>query len=297
MFNLNGNVSTEQQQQQMFQWAQDFFLMAMSMTPENCITPPPHLNEFQQVDPLALLATGLSDHHPRIDNLLLGLDGCDPLASDALQQYQDSDAFIAPTELYPSPSSTRSTTPPSSPTSSQHSCTALLAMPTNSNNMLEDTIMPLGITSVDSPSHDSADTPSTTVKPRPFHCTHTGCTSKFAQKAGLTAHLVTHTGERRFACMEPDCGKAYTTNNRLKVHTRSAHSNLRPFKCQFQGCTYSATQACTLNNHALTHLSDLEKQALKSQHQRTLPCPACNRLYKTRKSLVQHARLHHRLEL
>ncbi|KAJ3408189.1 hypothetical protein HDU80_006550 [Chytriomyces hyalinus] len=253
----------------MFQWAQDFFLMAMSMTPENCIALPPHLNEFQQVDPLALLTTGLSDHHPRIDNLLLGLDGCDPLASTALQQYQDSDAFIAPTELYPSPSSTRSTTPPSSPTSSQHSCTALLAMPNNSNNMLEDAIMPLCIPSVDSPSHDSADTPSTTGKPR----------------------------ERRFACMEPDCGKAYTTNNRLKVHTRSAHSNLRPFKCQFQGCTYSATQACTLNNHALTHLSDLEKQALKSQHQRTLPCPACNRLYKTRKSLVQHARLHHRLEL
>ena len=43
------------------------------------------------------------------------------------------------------------------------------------------------------------------------------------------------TGEFRFKCSEPSCGKAFLTSYSLKIHVR-VHTKVKPFNCDHSGC-------------------------------------------------------------
>lgn len=42
-------------------------------------------------------------------------------------------------------------------------------------------------------------------------------------------------GEYRFKCSEPSCGKAFLTSYSLKIHIR-VHTKIKPFECKQGGC-------------------------------------------------------------
>ncbi|KAJ3060253.1 hypothetical protein HDU99_006002, partial [Rhizoclosmatium hyalinum] len=100
-------------------------------------------------------------------------------------------------------------------------------------------------------------------------CHFPGCTRIFTKFANLKAHIATHTGIRDFRCST--CSATFTTKNRLVVHER-VHTNEKPYACNVLGCSYAARQKCALTSHMITHLTAKEKEALKEQNQRTLPC-------------------------
>ena len=61
---------------------------------------------------------------------------------------------------------------------------------------------------------------------------------------------------KKFACTEVGCDKSYSTPRDLKVHTRCAHSGVKPFSCAFSGCPgfASADRSNTLRHIRNVHL-------------------------------------------
>lgn len=61
---------------------------------------------------------------------------------------------------------------------------------------------------------------------------------------------------KKFACTEVGCDKSYSTPRDLKVHTRCAHSGVKPFSCAFTGCPgfASADRSNTLRHIRNVHL-------------------------------------------
>ncbi|KAI8613024.1 hypothetical protein BC830DRAFT_1193827 [Chytriomyces sp. MP71] len=53
-------------------------------------------------------------------------------------------------------------------------------------------------------------------------CDYPGCGKTFAYPSQKRSHFLVHSKEKPFACNI--CEAAYTTNNRLKIHIRSAHT-------------------------------------------------------------------------
>lgn len=50
-----------------------------------------------------------------------------------------------------------------------------------------------------------------------------------------TVYVHVLTGEFRFKCSEPGCGKAFLTSYSLKIHIR-VHTKVKPFECHHEGC-------------------------------------------------------------
>ncbi|ORY47855.1 hypothetical protein BCR33DRAFT_736001 [Rhizoclosmatium globosum] len=132
--------------------------------------------------------------------------------------------------------------------------------------------------------------PSSSNLPRNKICAHPGCERAFTKLANLKAHMLTHNGERPFAC--DLCDKAFTTKNRLKVHQRG-HTNEKPYKCDFPGCDYASKQKCGLSSHMQRHLPAQVKKALRKESKKTVPCRECGKLYKTEEAAYQHQRKEH----
>ncbi|TPX73152.1 hypothetical protein CcCBS67573_g05579 [Chytriomyces confervae] len=131
---------------------------------------------------------------------------------------------------------------------------------------------------------------------KPHVCTYPGCNRSFNQPAGLTSHTYTvarpvdvfHTGEKRFSCDYPDCGKSYTTKNRLKIHIRG-HTGELPFQCDVPGCGYRAKQASSMKDHSVVHMNAAERAEFKAQRQKTIVCSVCLNKYRTVESLQTHS--------
>uniref|UniRef100_A0A3B4ASP4 C2H2-type domain-containing protein n=1 Tax=Periophthalmus magnuspinnatus TaxID=409849 RepID=A0A3B4ASP4_9GOBI len=60
---------------------------------------------------------------------------------------------------------------------------------------------------------------------RPFPCTWTDCSKKFARSDELARHYRTHTGEKKFGC--PLCDKRFMRSDHLMKHARR-HSDFHP---------------------------------------------------------------------
>ncbi|KAJ3226005.1 hypothetical protein HDU81_007550 [Chytriomyces hyalinus] len=90
-----------------------------------------------------------------------------------------------------------------------------------------------------------------------------------------------------FDCMFAGCSKAYTTRNRVKVHSRS-HTGSKPYKCPNPDCCYAATQKSSVSTHMLTHLPAEVKSERKLAKKGTIECAACLKKYKTLKTLGSH---------
>ena len=67
----------------------------------------------------------------------------------------------------------------------------------------------------------------------------------------LNRHMLTHSGEKPFACIE--CNNTFTTTGNLKQHMM-LHSGEKPFRCD--QCNYSCTQAQNLKSRKLKHTAE-----------------------------------------
>jgi len=60
-------------------------------------------------------------------------------------------------------------------------------------------------------------------------------------------------GGRIFACTVEDCLKVFTRSEHLKRHTRSIHTNEKPFRCEETGCGRLFTRHDNLLQHLKNH--------------------------------------------
>jgi hypothetical protein len=55
-------------------------------------------------------------------------------------------------------------------------------------------------------------------------CTHPGCDTITARRGDLNRHMLKHTGERRFSCLEPGCDqRSFHRRDKLVAHQRAKH--------------------------------------------------------------------------
>ena len=55
-----------------------------------------------------------------------------------------------------------------------------------------------------------------------------------------------------FKCNFEGCSYAAATSSTLQDHIRT-HTGDKPFKCNFEGCSYAAAKSCNLPRHIRTH--------------------------------------------
>ncbi|XP_063606905.1 transcription factor Sp5-like [Penaeus indicus] len=94
----------------------------------------------------------------------------------------------------------------------------------------------------------SRDTSAT--KKREHICHVPGCGKVYGKTSHLKAHLLSHSGERPFACNWIFCNKAFTRSDELQRHLRT-HTGEKRFQCEECGKRFMRSDH--LNKHVKTH--------------------------------------------
>jgi uncharacterized Zn-finger protein len=102
------------------------------------------------------------------------------------------------------------------------------------------------------------------------------CQQTFSQKANLTQHIRSHTGERPFQC--ETCQQTFTQKVHLTRHLRS-HTGEHPFQCET--CQQTFSQKANLTQHIRSHTGE-----------RPFQCETCQQTFKQKILLTQHIRNH-----
>ena len=135
-----------------------------------------------------------------------------------------------------------------------------------------------------------------------YRCTDCNVTYKY--KSHFVRHKETHSDERPFIC--DLCSRSFKSPSQLKYHKQS-HRNDRPFVCGI--CNKAFKKNAILTKHKQTHGQhrfecDICKKsfirrfdALRHRpiHQKKKPfkCPACNKEYSSKRTLIYHVRQNH----
>ncbi|XP_011253968.1 zinc finger protein 148 isoform X2 [Camponotus floridanus] len=118
-------------------------------------------------------------------------------------------------------------------------------------------------------------------------------------------------GEYRFKCAEPNCGKAFLTSYSLKIHIR-VHTKVKPFECNHKGCEKAFNTLYRLRAHQRLHsgntfnceetgcvkffttLSDLKKHIRTHTQERPYKCreKGCGKAFTASHHLKTHKRTH-----
>jgi len=107
------------------------------------------------------------------------------------------------------------------------------------------------------------------------------CDHRFRTKQRLIDHMVTHTGERPYACRAPGCTKRFGQRATRDFHERT-HSDSRPYLCT--QCGQSFKHTIILRIH---------REAMHSTEQRIYICPACGIQFRSLNGLTAHMQTHH----
>jgi len=85
---------------------------------------------------------------------------------------------------------------------------------------------------------------------RPYECKVVGCDKSYTTRFSLRRHIASHSAIKQHVCVL--CFKTFTLAQYLKEHTY-IHTQQKPFKCDFSGCTRAFRQAGKLSMHKKVH--------------------------------------------
>lgn len=117
----------------------------------------------------------------------------------------------------------------------------------------------------DDKTHHLSPTPQTPFSPEPkasrrfpsdrkvFDCPYDDCSKSFNRPARLNDHLRSHTDTRPFTCPHPPCVKAFLRVTHLNHHIKSAHSTVRDYLCDWEGCGKRFVTGTRLRRHKAAH--------------------------------------------
>ena len=98
-------------------------------------------------------------------------------------------------------------------------------------------------------------------------CPHSDCIKYFTRPSRLQTHLLTHTGDRPYKCLEDGCMKSYSRAAHLKRHTIKSHSSTEPD-----------------TPNSILHSVGLDAK--------TIRCNVCPKLFSNKYSLQKHLKVH-----
>ena len=132
-----------------------------------------------------------------------------------------------------------------------------------------------------------------TADPKPFSCSHVGCTKSFSLKHHLRRHGRTHEETRPFQCPESGCEAGFTRKEQLKKHMMTLHSepvgkSPKVYACGWDDCTQAFTKWSLLLKHR------------KGDHQTSIGirCGECEKGFAKPRYLKLHVgRVHARLQV
>lgn len=113
----------------------------------------------------------------------------------------------------------------------------------------------------------------------PYKCPH--CMRTFSSKTPLKHHIMMHENDR--PCLCTTCGKRFININRLKNHVRDKHPLAQNDRSLCTVCGMEFDRYYSLKKHRDKH----HKAAVE-----ILTCDICQRVFNSRKCLVQHMKLH-----
>ncbi|CEM32828.1 unnamed protein product [Vitrella brassicaformis CCMP3155] len=112
----------------------------------------------------------------------------------------------------------------------------------------------------------------------PFVCPYDGCGKSFDRRGKLERHVVIHSDARPHVC--GICGASYKRKDYLDRHILT-HSAERAFKCRYEGCDKTFTDADYRRIHEKTHEA--------RQHF----CDVCGESFRQKKQLRRHQMRHY----
>jgi len=104
------------------------------------------------------------------------------------------------------------------------------------------------------------------------------CQKAFRFTHNLKRHMIVHTGERPYTCL--DCGGRYRTSTQLKSHIRAVHAEEKNHVCSDCGKKFSQREG--LKAHII-HVHTNEKP---------YHCETCDKAFKTKVDLAVHQTVH-----
>ncbi|XP_075531197.1 uncharacterized protein LOC142564182 isoform X2 [Dermacentor variabilis] len=137
----------------------------------------------------------------------------------------------------------------------------------------------------------------------PYHC-HL-CPYESKDKAMLSRHMLTHSGEKSFEC--PACTRKFGRFESLKDHMHT-HSGERPYQCTM--CPYRTAHRSTLADHKKRHTTEellscdlcpyvtmrrtnLERHVMTHRGEKPYKCNECSYACNQKSNLIRHNILKH----
>jgi len=114
-----------------------------------------------------------------------------------------------------------------------------------------------------------------------FKCFIGACNFIGLKASHLAAHIQAHSGRRVFECYV--CNALFQHKKSMIYHM-NVHQGVRPHKCFYQGCDYSATSSSILSAHLLVHNVGKNRFCFEK---------GCGYCCRGRNTLVRHYRTQH----
>ena len=87
---------------------------------------------------------------------------------------------------------------------------------------------------------------------RRFKCSW--CSKRCLSRQALLNHENAHAGKKPFDCEQ--CGMEFTTKGEMVRHIGYKHSKVKPHKCPWPYCSYSAVERARLKRHQVIHTGE-----------------------------------------
>jgi len=92
-------------------------------------------------------------------------------------------------------------------------------------------------------------------------CETCGLTFPADRRQQYRVHLATHDPNREIhTCSHPNCGKIFTTIGNLNVHIKVVHEGLRPFACVAPNCNKAYPHKISLKRHIAKQHPDWQNE-------------------------------------